>query len=365
MKYFIITLYLFFTGFTVFSQTLSNPESVVYDIINSRYLVSNADRKGGMGQILCIDPASQALTYFKREGLTSPKGMTIISDAVYCTDITTVKGFNLNTTDLVFSVKIPEAKFLNDITSDGIFLYISDNVSNKIFSIDIESKEIKTLLNGQDLSNPNGILYDEDENRLLICSFKANSPIQSFDLGLNLLTLVTLTDLNQLDGITMDNKGNFYVSSWGDNTVYKFDHSFSEAPVEVSNGHYGPADIYYDKQNNILAIPNFSSNFVSMIDMGTNKNNLFPNPYEIKIYPNPTSGIFSIYYKVSKITPVKIQIINKSGKILYDNYQNEIQLTEFQKILIDSKSIGLTKGIYFIKLSLSDEIFMKRIAIIE
>ena len=70
-----------------------------------------------------------------------------------------------------------------------------------------------------------------------------------------------------MDGIAVDNKGRFYVSEWGGEGVYRFDKEFKDEPVLISNGHNDPADIYIDKVNHMLVVPNFSSNSVDDIKL--------------------------------------------------------------------------------------------------
>ena len=63
----------------------------------------------------------------------------------------------------------------------------------------------------------------------------------------------------------MDNEGRIYISEWGGDGVYRYDKDFIEKPVLFSSGHNDPADIYIDKVNNVLVVPNFSSNTVDFI----------------------------------------------------------------------------------------------------
>jgi len=364
MKYFLIIIGLLITSSNIFSQSFNNPESIVFDKSNDRYLVSNANTGSNKGEILSLDPHTQEISQFISKGLNSPKGLIIVNNTIFCTDLTEVKGFDLSTGSLTTSIMIEESLFLNDITSDGINLFVSDNIKNKIFSINISTHKVTTLISGGDLSKPNGILYNQEKNSLIICSFRANSPIQSYDLNLNMLSFLIMTNISQMDGITIDQNGNYYVSSWNDNAIYKFDPLFKDSPIQISNGHYGPADIFYDIQNDVLAIPNFNSNAVNLMNMSPLQTGLDLNPNEIKIYPNPTSGLFTINFKRDIGTFVSIQIMDKSGNILHKVAVEKYSDKEYQDIVIDSKSIGLKKGVYFIKINIGEDVFMKRIAIL-
>ena len=77
-----------------------------------------------------------------------------------------------------------------------------------------------------------------------------------------------------MDGLTIDGNGNIYVSCWGDNAIYRYDNTFSLPAELISSGHNGPADIFYNQLNNILAIPNFYSNevdFIPITPIGVNE----------------------------------------------------------------------------------------------
>ncbi|MCZ4695846.1 hypothetical protein DWB61_13760 [Ancylomarina euxinus] len=134
-----------------------------------------------------------------------------------------------------------------------------------IFQISIKTGEYSTLVDS--IKSPNGLLYDSRTNSILICNWGANAKIQSFKLSDSTLCELVTTELSNLDGLARDNAGNIYVSSWGSNSVYRFDPSFKNPPVLISEGHDGPADIFIIKDKQILCIPNFISNNIQFVDV--------------------------------------------------------------------------------------------------
>ena len=364
MKTLLSLIILIFITFSSYSQELNSPESVVFDSHNNRYLVSNASTGRSGGSIVSIDPVTQEITGFIESNLNSPKGLTIVDDVLYCTDMKCVKGFRLSDAKEVMNVFVPNSQFLNDITNDGLNLYVSDNAVSKIFKLNILSGNVSVLKTGKQLQKPNGLFFDKYNNRLLICSFRSHSPIQSYDLALNILSLVTETDLNQLDGLTCDGDGNYYVSSWGTNSVYRFDPDFENEAVEVSNGHYSPADIFYNIEDKVLVVPNFNFNTVDFISLENKDAKSNFNPYHLNIFPNPNDGLFTISFALEYESQVSIYIMNKSGKILHV-IKKEITNTDTQEIKIDLSSFGISKGVYFIKLVFGDDVYMKRIVVID
>jgi len=49
---------------------------------------------------------------------------------------------------------------------------------------------------------------------------------------------------------------------------------FTEAPELVASGQTGPADIFFDRINNMLIVPNFLNNSVSFLDMDIDDDNV-------------------------------------------------------------------------------------------
>jgi DNA-binding beta-propeller fold protein YncE len=170
--------------------------------------------------------------------------------------------------------------------------------------------------------------------------------------------------INQLDGITLDKDGYCYVSSWADDAVYKFDPGFIEEPEVFSNGHFGPADIFYSSDFNLIAIPNFKSNAIDLIEFSDKSIEGEMNPYEIKVFPNPTTGDFYISYNLSKSEQIQILFVNKSGLILSEQ-KGENDKIGTHKMSFEASAIGLSKGVFFIKMIIGENIFMKRLAILE
>jgi hypothetical protein len=193
-------------------------------------------------------------------------GVVIVGDTLYITAQTSIIGFDLVTDALVIYSPISGAVDLNDITADTSgFLYMTDSYGQKVFKYDMTSQTSSIILSG--IYWPNGILFDEINNRLLMCSFGSNAPIRSISLDGSSVSILISTPFTNLDGLTEDNDGNIYVSTWGSGAVYRYDREFIQAPLMVSNGHNGPADIYFDRINNILVVPNFGSHTVDFIDM--------------------------------------------------------------------------------------------------
>ena len=235
----------------------NNPESVVYDAANSRHLVSNK----GDGSIIARSPAD-VLSYFSQGASTSIRGLTILNNTLYAAGDEGVMAFDLSNGQKTSTIVITERDFLNDITSDVAGkLYVSDNA--RIYKVDPVAQTYGTVIT---TDGANGLLFDEANNRLLFTDEGPvgfdGSYISAIDMVTTNVTNLVSHTFKWLDGLTRDGDGNYYVSSWSTNKVYRYDANFSNPAIEVSIGHNGPADIFYDILNDILAIPNFDGHTV-------------------------------------------------------------------------------------------------------
>ncbi len=267
--------FLLLTNLTIaglsYAQEFNMPESAVFDTLTKRYFISNY----GDGSIISIDSTGEK-TYFKK-GLSKPLGILIHEHTLYVVDNpNTVRGFDISDGSTQLKIKIEEASFLNDIASDDSnFLYVTGSNTATVFKTDIASKTYSLFMKTQ--GGPNGIIYDKLNNRLLVCYFVEKAPIDEISLeDSTILTLVS-TKFTNLDGITMDEEGNCYVSEWGpgsfesgytkEGTIYKYDNSFKEEPEVISSVHHGPADIYFNIHKNELVIPSLLSDTVEFIPL--------------------------------------------------------------------------------------------------
>lgn len=251
----------------VTQNLLNNPESVVYDSAFERYLVSNWED----GNIVQINSAGQQ-DNFNTE-LSSTAGLHIVGDTLFVSsnvgEYSGVVGILLSSGRIVFHVNIPEKQLLNDITSDlAKNLYVTDCDANKIYKVSINNLNYTTFVDSG-LGYPNGIIYDSKNNRLLVLNGGLpNRPLISVNLEDSTISTVVETGINAIDGLSTDNNGNTYFSSWSTDKVYRYNESYTNPPEVVSSGHNNPADIFFNKLNNILAIPNFHSNSVDFLQLG-------------------------------------------------------------------------------------------------
>lgn len=254
MKKVLIYLFVLMIGATsqIFAIDIVRPESVLYDSSNQRWLCSLVGEYNAPdGSIVVIDESGNAISQLTT-GLDDPKGMVIANGKLYVTDVTKVRVIDPASGELLETIPIDGSQFLNDICWDGkISLYISDNVKNAVFLLNPDTKTNSKFCN---VDLPNGLLYDEPSNTILAVSFYNSGKI--FEINLMTSTVTTKATVAQqlLDGIARDNLGNYYISSWQQKNIVKYDANFAN-PIEFQKDYNGPADIYYESQRNILVVP--------------------------------------------------------------------------------------------------------------
>ena len=141
-------------------------------------------------------------------------------------------------------------------------LFITDFSAKKLYRYNIEENSHYEICSFS--KNPNGTYYDSINDRLLVVCWGNNAPIYEIDLINETYSTIINTGLGNLDGISMDQCGNFYVSAWSSNAIHKYNFDFLETEI-IAAGLSNPADIYYNQSDNILAIPNSGNNTVDFM----------------------------------------------------------------------------------------------------
>jgi hypothetical protein len=147
----------------------SAPESVA--AAGTRRFVSNLGdggdplAKDGNGFISELDANGTlvALRAFPKQGdtLHAPKGMAVIGDRLYATDVDRVVGFDLVTGALAYEAPLGggEPAFLNDLAVDSdATLLATDTSRGRLYRLDLASKAFTSLAEG--IAGANGVVVD-------------------------------------------------------------------------------------------------------------------------------------------------------------------------------------------------------------
>ncbi len=242
---------------------LYEPESVAFDSVFNRYLVSCWNGS----KIVQID--SNGVQSVFKDGIGTCRGNHIHDGVLYVSTTSALVGIDLVTTDIVLDVGLPAVGFLDGVAVDSSgYVYVVDT-RGKIFKIRISDQTYSIFVDSGLPSRPQDIFFDDRHNRLLLVAFTV-SPILAIDLVDSTISTVVPAILGNYDGITMDQFGNTFVATYANNgCVLKYDSSFTIPPEEISSGHDGPAGLDYNRRDHIIAVPNFYANTVDFIDLKT------------------------------------------------------------------------------------------------
>jgi sugar lactone lactonase YvrE len=250
------------------------PESVLHDEVADVYLVSNINGQpvgkddngfisqvapdGTVRQLKWIDGANPTVT------LHAPKGLAIIADTLFVSDIDSVRAFSRTTGAPIGARGVRGATFLNDLAAGGGVLYVSDSGLKPDFTSSgtdavyrFDGNRAVAVARGATLHGPNGLAVGPDG--VIIVPFGGKGVMRAPATGpAATATQVLEMPVGQLDGVVRLADGSLLVSSWETNTVYHVDPQ-NQVHAILPNMQ-SPADIGYDARRNRVLIPLFQAN---------------------------------------------------------------------------------------------------------
>lgn len=252
---------------------LRGPESVLYDPAQDVYFISNINGAmltvDGNGFISRVDATTMQVDLkWIASGLNAPKGMALLGDSLYVADINVIRKFDRRTGRPLGEIAIGGASFLNDMTTDGQSLYVSDTGiatgpgitfydtgTDAIWKITRDQPE--KFASGAELQHPNGL--DWIGGKLRVVTFRGNA---LYELDEGRRRDVAKMPGGQLDGVVHLPDGTALVSSWKGNEIYR-------APARgdaeaILAGMDAPADLGYDAKRGRLLIPHPTANQVTI-----------------------------------------------------------------------------------------------------
>lgn len=331
-------LLILFISANLFSQSYSGPESVEYDYANSRWLIANTSSHEVIAR-----SSTGILTVFASGLVSGPYGIEIVNNVLYCCSGSSVKGYSLTNGANVFNLNVG-ATFLNGLTHDNSGnLYTTDFSGKKIFKIVIATQTFSTIASSL-AQSPNGIVFDTANNRCVFVNWGSNAPIKAIDLTtFNVTTLATTTNSN-CDGITRDAAGNYYVSTWGTQSVLRYDSSFANPPTSVATGLSSPADIFVNVTDNVLAIPNSGNNTVNFVNLNLSVDTDETWLRKVSVYPNPIVSNATLDFELNAAYTISASVINLEGKTVLTVFENKLS----QEDKVDLDVSKLNSGVYYL-----------------
>jgi hypothetical protein len=242
-----------------------HPESVLVNATN--VYVSNVGHelkpteKDGDGYISLLNQKGEIVDKNFLTGLNAPKGMALIGHTLYVADVDQLRGYDLNSKKLVFSVVFNGVNFLNDITvQNANTLLVSATDSGKIYEVNLKKRTYKPL---RALPDANGLIYS---NGIL---FAVGHKLVKIDFKHHKTTELSKKE-GILDGIQKVGD-NLYFSDWVKmekvgvihtyNLKTKKEHDLQLDPIA------GPADFWIDAKTNTIWIPKMIEGKILISDL--------------------------------------------------------------------------------------------------
>lgn len=241
--------------------TLTTPESVYHDKTNGVLYVAcigavPPDAKDGDGFIAKVGLDGTITENKWITGLDAPKGMGMVGDKLYVTNITEVVEIDTKANKISNRFAVEGAQFLNDITvGDDGTVYISDSGTNKIFALN--NGAVSQWTEGDALGGPNG-LYAEDD-RLMLATFGEGN-FKTIGLENKQVDMV-VDSIPGGDGIVKLGD-DYLVSNWN-GEVYFITSGWERTKVlDTKADGANAADIEIVEDQSLLLVPTFFGNQV-------------------------------------------------------------------------------------------------------
>jgi hypothetical protein len=258
-------------------------ESVAYDPVGKVFYTSDfgpelkpAD-KDGKGKITKVSLDGKILEDgflpAKGQTLNKPKGIWIVGNRLWVTDIDSVWVFDLKTKEGK-KLELPGVTFANDVAVVNGALYVSDNRSDQLVRVEpadfLKSKtapKITVVFAGKSI-NPNG-LYPGKNGALLMVGFKAKDEprgIYSMAPGKD---PVELSDkIGMLDGLYQMKDGDLLATDWVSGSLFRWNKK--DGMQKLATDFKGPADfcVVPNSKGLLVVVPDLVKGELRFVQIG-------------------------------------------------------------------------------------------------
>ncbi len=238
---------------------LTTCESALYHKPTGIIYVSNVNQSpwelDGNGFISTIDTLGNILEEKWIEGLSGPKGMGIVNNSLFVTDINQVVEIDIASQSIINTFPVEGKTDLNDITvsPDGI-VFVSGSASGTIYTI--KDGQMDTLVS-KNFDRLNGLYYSKDG---LYYATSGGHEFGFYNKG-DSTTMVLTSEIGHGDGIVQLSNKDFIVSSWSGEIFYISAKDWSKIQLlDTREKKINAADIDYIPELNLLLVPSFFNN---------------------------------------------------------------------------------------------------------
>lgn len=345
---------------SVLAQPYNHPESVAHDPVGQRYLVSNF----GDGRIVQV-AADGAVTDFDTS-LPRIAGLLVHAGRLYAAaNLEPHKGvavWDLSTDERVEFVPIPESNLLNDLAVDDTgHLFVTDYWTTGLYRVDLATG-LHELFAAAELNEPNGIVFDAANRRMLVTSHDPGYPLHAIDVDSGQVTVAAMTYLPSQDGLAYDAAGNLYISSWYTNGVHRFGPDLAYPGEQVTSGHQGPADISIDLVNHVLCVPNYLNHTVEFIPLQSTP---APIPEAAMFHgaaPSPFNATTRLRFSLAVAAAVRLEIYDARGRRVASLADDELAAGDHA---VTWSPRDLASGIYLARLQTGGQAQTRRVVLVE
>lgn len=238
------------------------PESVVYNAPNNMlYISCQGGTEVGDGYVAILNLDGEVIDSTFIVGLNNPKGIQIVGNKLYVSDVLELIEANLQTGEIENKYTDAKIQFLNDVTIDEKGnIYVSDMFTSSIYKLDTAGN-FGEWITSTDLENPNGLLAIGDD--IIVGgwgNFSDGQPLNApkgrlskINIATQEISKITPEPLGQIDGIQTYDASSFIISDWKEGKIYQV--KTSGEIIELLDTERGPGDILFLKNKNLLAIP--------------------------------------------------------------------------------------------------------------
>ena len=239
---------------------LKTPESVLYDSITGIIYVSNVDgkpsEKDSNGFISMLSSDGKILKIDWVTGIDAPKGMGILNNHLFVSNIDEVIEIDIPTAIIVKRYSVKGSKFLNDIAIDiktGM-IFITDSGTGQVYVL--LNGSVNLWLQGEMFNGANGlclrenILYIGTGNSILQANIKTGE------------VLIWMINTGGVDGLFMTSENKFIYSDWTGSVFLASQRKKPELLLNTSALKINAADFGVCLSENRILIPTFTNNKV-------------------------------------------------------------------------------------------------------
>ncbi|MBU1100106.1 MAG: T9SS type A sorting domain-containing protein [Bacteroidetes bacterium] len=362
-KVIVLIIFLFVTSFSSAQNLLVQPQKIIIDTAHDRYLVSNY---GGNGDLVQIDNRKAQSYFVENAGMVD--AMQIVGNVVYGSALNgRVFGFDLDTGEKVMNLNLSGdgVQFLSGFVADSAgFLYTSERFGTRIFKIDPVTQTYWVFVSGQWIDQPNGMLYEESKNRILVCLDKTYPPIMAINLSDSSVSVVRTTTLGGSDGIASDNNGNYYITGYYLPGIYKTD-LVPGSDMEMIYEGTGIVYPTYNIKRNSLLVTLYNDNDWREIILATSAipDNEVPNGFKLNNnYPNPFNPSTQISFELPIATKATLTVYDTLGEAITTLVDENLSAGNHT---FNFDAGNLSTGVYYYKLVAGKYVSVKKMMLIK